>query len=111
MKTTKGKLRNITTGILHTDITDVYVFLDEYLDMGGAMTHQIPSAFRALEPILKKKLPEEWFTNEWIKTGLDEVVEITDLSPEELKTFWEQYKIYASAMWDKIKNKTIVVKA
>ena len=112
MKTTNGKLRNITSGILHTGIGDIYVFLEEYLDEKGIMTHQLPSACQALVNILKRKLPEEWFTEEWIKDRDWQVqeVEISDLTQEEKDEFWKEYQIYVSAMWDKIKDKTIVVK-
>ena len=110
MKTTKGKLRNITSSILHTSIVDVYLFLEEYTEFAGVMTHQLPSAMRALIPILQKKLPDEWFTEDWIKTGLDEPVEIPDLTEQEKKEFWLNYEYHASKMWDKIKDKTIVIK-
>jgi len=109
MKTTNGKLRNITTGILHTQIGDVYTFFEDYLDAKGIMTHQLPSAGRALESILKTKLDKEWFEKVWTKTGLDEPVEIPDLTDQEKKDFWKQYEINASEMWDKIKDKTIAV--
>lgn len=110
METTKGKLRNMTTGILHTNIGDVYEFLEKYLGAEGIMTHQIPSACRALEPFLKAKLSEEWFTKVWEKDGLDEPAQITDLTQEEKKIFWESYGEFASALWDKIKDKTIAIK-
>jgi len=112
MKTTNGKLRNITSGVLHTGIGDVYVFLEDYLDAKGIMTHQLPSACRALEPILKKKLPENWFTKEWIKDELwqNTEVEVPDLTAEEKNEFWKEYEVFASAMWNSIKDKTIVVK-
>jgi hypothetical protein len=109
MKTTVGKLRNITTGILHTAIGDVYEFLEEYLDAKGIMTHQLPSACRALEPILKSKLPETWFVKEWVKAGLDVEAECPDLTEDEKKVFWESYEEHAGKLWDKIKDKTIIV--
>jgi len=109
MKTAKGKLRNITTGILHTNIGDVYLFLEEYLDVKGVMTHQLPSACRALNPILKKKLSKDWFTKEWQKNGLNEPIELPNLTKQEKILFWKKYEILSSKMWDKIKDKTIVV--
>lgn len=113
MKTTTGKLRNITTGILHTEIGDVYKFFDEYLDMDGIMTRQLPSALRALEPILKNKFPDkpEWFTKEWIKTGLNDSIDLPELTLEEKGIFWDNYKTFASQVWENIKDKTIVVKS
>jgi len=109
MITTKGELRNMTTGILHTNITDVYKFCEDYLGAEGIMTHQLPGACKAVLPILKTKLPDEWFIKEWIKEGLDQVVELADLTEDEKKLFWQDYSKYASEMWDNIKDKTIVV--
>lgn len=109
MKTTKGKLRNVTSGRLHTDIGHVYEFYNEYTGADGIMTHHLPSAFQALLPILKGKLSDEWFTDEWIKTGLDEPVEVPEMTQEERDSFWKSFGEYASKMWDSIKDKTIVV--
>ena len=110
METTKGKLRNITSSILHTEISDVYKFFEEYLKADGIMTHHLPSARKAIIPILKRNLDDHWFTKEWIETGLDEVVTISDLTENEVKEFWESFDKYSSELWDKIKDKTIMVK-
>lgn len=110
MKTTKGKLRNITTGILHTNIGDVYIFLEEYLNEKGIMTHQLPSACRALQPILKRKLNKTWFDELWVKDGLDAIVEIDNITDEEKTEFWKSYEVYASEMWNVIKDKTVIVR-
>lgn len=111
MKTTKGELRNITTGILHTEIGKVYEFFINYLDMKGIMTHNLPPAYRAIEPIMVRKLAHlpEYFTKEWIKTGLDEAVEIPDLTSEEREEFWSAYQKYNGETWDSIKDRTIII--
>lgn len=110
MKTTKGKLRNMTTGRLHTEIGDVYKFIEEYTGEKGIMTHHIPSACPPIQTILKRHLSAEWFTDEWIKTGLDEVVEIPYMTEDERKEFWEAFNKHAADLWDSIKDKTIIVK-
>jgi hypothetical protein len=110
MQTTKGALRNITTGILHTNVDDIYGFLESYIGEEGIMTHQLGSASKALQPILKSKLPEEWFTKEWIKEGLDESVEVPDMTATEKISFWKAYSGNAARVWDKIKDKTTAVK-
>lgn len=109
MKTTRGSLRNMTTGILHTKIDDVYIFLEKYLGADGIMTHQIPSACRALEPFLKTKLSSEWFNKVWEKENLDIEVEVPDMTEDELRSFWISYENYAADMWNSIKDKTIIV--
>lgn len=109
MKTTKGKLRNVTTGILHTSMDDVYKFFEEYLGSDGIMTHHIPSAQDALLPILKTKLTEEWFDHSWLKENLDETIELPELTADEKETFWKAFEVNAAAMWEKIAHKTIAV--
>lgn len=109
MNTTKGQLRNITSMILHTNIGDVYTFFEKYVGAEGIMTHHLPSAGRAIKPILENKLSDEWFTDKWIKEGLDEKVELPDLTDDEKKQFWESFEKFNSSMWDSIKDKTIIV--
>ena len=60
---------------------------------------------------MKSKLSDEWFNEVWEKENLDLEVEVPDLTEDEKKTFWESYGNYAADMWDKIKDKTIVVNA
>ena len=91
MKTTKGELRNITSGTLHTNIEDVYKFFNEFTGQRGMMTHHLPSAAKAIMPFLKSKLSDEWFTDEWIKDELDAVVEIADPTEDEKTDFWEKF--------------------
>lgn len=110
MKTTKGKLRNITSSILHTEIGDVYLFFEQYLGADGIMTHHLPSACRAIIPILKRKLNNEWFIKDWIKEGLDESVTIPELTEKEKGEFWKSFEKYSADLWEKISDKTIVVK-
>ncbi len=49
------ELLNITTGIQHTKMEDVYSFFDKVI-APGIPTHMIPKAFAAIRPILKEKL-------------------------------------------------------
>lgn len=111
MRTTKGALRNITTGRLHTDIGQVYKFIEEYTSEKGIMTHHIPSACPVIQEILKRHLSVEWFTDEWIKTGLDEIVEIPDMTEDERMEFWDEFNKRAADLWDSIKDKTIVIQS
>lgn len=58
----KQRLRNLTTGRLHTDIGCVYEDLEFITGERGLMTHMLPNAMRAVEPWLKEKVtdPEYW---------------------------------------------------
>lgn len=109
MNTTRGKLRNITSGILHTSVGDVYSFFEEYLGEKGIMTHHLPVAGKAILPILKRNLDDSWFTDEWVKEALDESVDIPDLTDDERTEFWRGFESGLDELWDKIANKTIIV--
>ena len=52
------RLRNLTTGILHTDIACVYEDIEHLIGETGIFTHMIPDAMRALRPWLRARVAE-----------------------------------------------------
>jgi len=93
MKTTNGKLKNVTSGVLHTSMTDIHAFYEVYLGMERIFTHQLPKTFDALLPILNRKLDDAWFIPQWNKDEVwqNEPIEIPDLTKEEKDEFWKNY--------------------
>ena len=61
MKIDIQRLRNLTTGILHTEIGHVYEDIEELTGQRGIMTHMIPRAVRAMEPWLRSVVPDARF--------------------------------------------------
>lgn len=57
------RLRNLTTGRLHTKIDDVYEDLEFITGGGGIMTHMIPRVMKAIEPWLRTKVVDDVFWN------------------------------------------------
>jgi hypothetical protein len=55
------RLRNLTTGMLHTDIGCIYEDLGEITGQKGLMTHMLPRAMRAVEPWLREHVTEPRF--------------------------------------------------
>ena len=55
------RLRNLTTGRLHTDIGCVYEDLEKIMGQQGLMTHMLPRAVRAVEPWLRAHVAESRF--------------------------------------------------
>lgn len=54
------RLRNLTTGKLHTKIEHIYEDLE--IIIGEAlMTHMLPRANKAIEPWLRKQVPDQRF--------------------------------------------------
>ena len=76
MKTTNGKLRNITSGILHTKVQDVYSFFEEYLLKALAsaiiVAHNHPSGQ------LKPSRADERLTTKIVKAGKCLEIEVLD---------------------------------
>ena len=55
------RLRSLTTGKLHTEISHVYEDLETITGVPGLMTHMIPRAMAAVEPWLRERVTDERF--------------------------------------------------
>lgn len=55
------RLRNLTTGRLHTDIGHVYEDIEEITWAYGLMTHQLPAVLRAVNPWLRANVRDKRF--------------------------------------------------
>ena len=79
------RLRNLTTGRLHTEIGHVYEDIETIARTPGLMTHQIPNAMTALKPWLLYNVtePRFWDGNfDITHVGNIELPEMTDLERE-----------------------------
>jgi hypothetical protein len=56
------RLRNLTTGIVHTEIGHVYEDLEMITGEDGLMTHMLPRVMSAVEPWLREHItdPRLW---------------------------------------------------
>ena len=57
---TAMRLRNLTTGILHTGIDDIYRDLGAIVGVDGLMTHQLPRVLDCVTPWLKEHIKDPW---------------------------------------------------
>jgi hypothetical protein len=55
------RLRNLTTGRLHTDISCVYTDLEQITGQRGLMTHMLPRIMNAVEPWLRQYVTDSRF--------------------------------------------------
>jgi hypothetical protein len=55
------RLRNLTTGRLHTRMEDVYLDIEYLTGVAGVMTHQLPNALFSLEPWLRQMVADQRF--------------------------------------------------
>ena len=79
------RLRNLTTGRLHTKIGHVSEDIETITGLPGLMTHQIPSAMTALKPWLLENVtePRFWDDNfDITHVGNIELPEMTDWERE-----------------------------
>ena len=85
------RLRNLTTGKLHTDIGHVYQDIEYLTGESGIMTHMLPNAWRALDPYLRTVVPD---TRLWdgqhdpSHTGDIDVPPMDEVAKE---AFWARY--------------------
>ena len=85
------RLRNLTTGILHTDIGHVYEDIEYFIGEKGIMTHMLPRACMALQHYLKSKLEARFFDQKLDINHVGEIL-IDPMGAEDLILFWEKYK-------------------
>ena len=55
------RLRNLTTGRLHTDLSCVYIDLEQITGQRGLMTHMLPRVMNAVEPWLRQHVTDSRF--------------------------------------------------
>lgn len=55
------RLRNLTTGRLHTTMDHIYEDLGMITGQKGLMTHMLPRAMRAIEPWLRDNITDSRF--------------------------------------------------
>lgn len=91
------RLRNLTTGILHTKIEYVYKDLEMLFGQGSLWTHQLPDVQRAVAPWLKKYVPEVEFwdgTYDTAHIGTHHLpVPTTDETNDMLKRYMESPRV------------------
>jgi hypothetical protein len=61
MRIENQRLRNLTTGRLHTGIECVYEDLELIIGESGLMTHMLPNAMRAVEYWLRERVTDQRF--------------------------------------------------
>lgn len=90
MKFTKLQLLNITTGVLHTKMDDIYTFFDVIEE--GVMIYMLPRALRAVQPLLMSKCPH--LPDKGFHPNIDNPNEEFEIifSDEEKGQFWKNYE-------------------
>lgn len=85
------RLRNLTTGILHTDMNHIYIDLENITGQKGLMTHMLPRAARAIEPWLRKHVTDPRFWNGEYDTTHAGEFQLPTPTDEDRKEFTDNY--------------------
>lgn len=92
------RLRNLTTGRLHTEISHIYLDIEFLTDTKGIMTHQLPNAARALEPWLRENVSDPRFWNGEYDKGHTGEIELEPMDEAALSAFWKRYEALPSPL-------------
>lgn len=99
------RLRNLTTGKLHTEMGHIYEDLEIILGERGLMTHMLPRACRAVEPWLRKYVTDPRFWDGEFDTTHVGEYELPIPSDDARVKMFARY----GAMPDPLENKQVVV--
>lgn len=86
------RLRNLTTGLLHTDIGHVYEDIEEITGAYGIMTHQLPAVLRAVKPWLRANVRDERFWNCEYDTNHVGDYDLPDPTDDDREAMLERYR-------------------
>lgn len=101
------RLRNLTTGRLHTAIGHIYEDLGTITGEKGLMTHMLPRAMQAVEPWLREHVKDERFWDgEYDTTHVGEFA-LPESTPEDRALMFERYK----AMPNPLEGKEVIAVA
>lgn len=85
------RLRNLTMGLLHTDMSCIYHDIEYLTGEKGIMTHHLPRALRALQPILKEReLPKDLFEKVYLPDEVGEI-NVPPFNATKLAKFWANF--------------------
>ena len=85
------RLRNLTTGRLHTEIGHIYEDLETITGEKGLMTHMLPRVNRAVEPWLREHVTDPRFWDGEFDQSHTGETELPEPSAEDRKAMFERY--------------------
>lgn len=98
------RLRNLTTGILHTDIGCVYKDLESISGQLGLMPHMLPRMLEAIIPWLKENTPNQRFWDGSFDQTHEGEYDLPNPTSEDQKLMVERY----FAQQNPLDGKTVV---
>ena len=95
------RLRNLTTGRLHTKMEHIYQDLGFIIGDDGIMTHMIPRVMRAIEPWLREQVKDPRFWDGEYDTTHTGDYPLRAMTPEENKAALERYAAMPNPLFGK----------
>jgi len=86
------RLRNLTTGRLHTKMEHIYEDLGIITGETGLMTHMLPRAMRACEPWLREHITDPRFWDGEYDTTHTGEIELPESTEQDRAAMFERYK-------------------
>uniref|UniRef100_A0A6M3KXY8 DUF7736 domain-containing protein n=1 Tax=viral metagenome TaxID=1070528 RepID=A0A6M3KXY8_9ZZZZ len=85
------RLRNLTTGRLHTKMEHIYQDLGVITGEDGLMTHMLPRVIKAVKPWLREKVTDLKFWDGKFDTTHIGEFNLPETTSEERKIFFERF--------------------
>lgn len=85
------RIRNLTTGILHTKMEHIYQDIEFITGEEGIMTHCLPDAVSAMEDWLKLNVKDSRFWDGSYDTTHTGTTDLPPMTKAERKSFFEKY--------------------
>ena len=98
------RLRNLTTGRLHTEVSHLYEDLGSITGASGLMTHMLPRAMKAITPWLKKHVTDPRFWDDEYDTEHTGEIDLPEPTTEDRAAMLELFK----QMPNPLKGKDVV---
>jgi len=98
------RLRNITTGKLHTKIEHIYEDLEKLTGASWLMTHMLPRAIKSVEPWLRDQNLEARFWNGAFDTTHTGEIDLPIPTGKDQEEFFSRF----AAMPNPLKGKQVV---
>lgn len=85
------RIRNLTTGILHTEVGHVYEDIELITGAHGIMTHQIPQAIQAMSGWLASQIKDSKFHESIFDPEHTGDMDLQTMNEEERQNFFNKF--------------------
>lgn len=85
------RIRNLTTGRLHTSMEHIYQDIEFIIGEKGITTHQLPKACNAMQPYLKSILSESRLWEDVYDPTHTGSIDVMPMDVAEREAFWKLY--------------------